>query len=89
VPDGSIERALVGLWARLGGAAFAVEIIARESAGFGVTGTYSPRTYFEVELRLPSPKCPAFALRRVEYWSALRPYVVEMSPASQPAVLAA
>lgn len=83
VRDDHIERALVGLWARLGGAAFAVEMIARESAGFGVYGTYSPRHSFEVELRLPSRECHAFALRRVEYWSALRPYVVDMNPASE------
>jgi hypothetical protein len=83
VRDGSIERALVGLWARLGGAAFAVEVIARESAGFEVGGTYSPMNYFEVELLLPRRECPAFALRRVEYWSALRPYVVEINPASE------
>lgn len=75
--DGTLERALVGFWARNAGVAFAVGMIAKE-AEFGVTGRYSPRIFFEVDLTAVTREEPGFVVQTVEHWSALRPYVVEL-----------
>ncbi|AKF11131.1 hypothetical protein [Sandaracinus amylolyticus] len=85
--DARIQSALVGLWAQTAGAAFTVELLARES-GFLTGGVYSPMTYFELELVLPSAGLRTFSLRDASWWSTLRPYVVALDPRSEAYVAA-